>query len=35
MAVVLCTGGYDHKIRFWDASNGSSTKSILFRYYQS
>jgi G protein beta subunit-like protein len=30
MPVVLVTGGYDHKIRFWDATSGSCTKSISF-----
>jgi G protein beta subunit-like protein len=30
MPVVLVTGGYDHKIRFWDATSGMCTKSITF-----
>lgn len=30
MPVVLATGGYDHKIRFWDATSGMCTKSITF-----
>jgi len=30
MHVVLVTGGYDHKIRFWDASSGTCSKSIAF-----
>lgn len=30
MHVVLVTGGYDHKIRFWDASSGNCSKSIAF-----
>lgn len=30
MHVVLVTGGYDHKIRFWDASSGNCSKSISF-----
>eukprot|EP01032_Pedospumella_encystans_P022482 gene22482-25472_t len=30
MPVVLVTGGYDHKIRFWDATSGVCTKSISF-----
>ena len=32
-ALILCflaTGGYDHKIRFWDASNGTCMKTIVF-----
>mmetsp|Transcript_5355 Transcript_5355/g.7886 ORF Transcript_5355/g.7886 Transcript_5355/m.7886 type:complete len:343 (+) Transcript_5355:1-1029(+) len=30
MPVVLVTGGYDQKIRFWDASSGLNSKSIPF-----
>ena len=30
MPVVLATGGYDHKIRFWDATSGACTKAISF-----
>jgi target of rapamycin complex subunit LST8 len=30
MPVVLVTGGYDHKIRFWDATSGLCTKAIGF-----
>ena len=30
MPVVLVTGGYDHKIRFWDATSGTCSKSISF-----
>lgn len=30
MPVVLVTGGYDHKIRFWDATSGVCNKSISF-----
>ena len=30
MSVVLATGGYDHKIRFWDAPSGTCTKIIKF-----
>lgn len=30
MPVVLVTGGYDHKIRFWDATSGVATKTIPF-----
>lgn len=30
MPVVLATGGYDQKIRFWDATSGMCTKSITF-----
>lgn len=30
MSVVLVTGGYDHKIRFWDATSGACIKSIAF-----
>eukprot|EP01038_Epipyxis_sp_PR26KG_P012793 gene12793-17151_t len=30
MPVVLVTGGYDHKIRYWDATSGSCTRSITF-----
>lgn len=28
MAVVLVTGGYDHKIRFWEATGGACVKVI-------
>ena len=28
--VVLVTGGYDHKIRFWDATSGVCSKTINF-----
>jgi len=30
MSVVLATGGYDHKIRFWEAPSGKCTKVIKF-----
>lgn len=30
MSVVLATGGYDHKIRLWEATSGSCTKTIRF-----
>lgn len=30
MPVVLVTGGYDHKIRFWDATSGTCLKSVHF-----
>lgn len=30
MPVVLATGGYDHKIRFWEAASGLCTKTIPF-----
>ncbi len=30
MPVVLVTGGYDHKIRYWDATSGVCTKSLAF-----
>lgn len=29
-SVVLCTGGFDHKIRFWDATSGSMSRMITF-----
>lgn len=28
--VVLATGGYDHKIRFWEATTGACTKTLSF-----
>ena len=28
MSVVLVTGGYDHKIRFWEATGGACVKVI-------
>jgi WD40 repeat protein len=28
--LFLATGGYDHKIRFWDATSGSCTRTIQF-----
>ena len=28
MAVVLVTGGYDHKIRFWEATGGACVKIL-------
>lgn len=28
--VILATGGYDHKIRFWEATTGVCTKSLSF-----
>ena len=28
--VILVTGGYDHKIKFWDATSGMCTKTITF-----
>lgn len=30
MSVVLATGGYDHKIRFWEAPSGKCTRVIKF-----
>lgn len=30
MAVILVTGGFDQKIRFWEATSGVCTKSIRF-----
>lgn len=30
MSVVLATGGFDHKIRFWDAPSGTCTRIIKF-----
>lgn len=30
MAVVLVTGGYDQKIRYWDATNGVCTRIVPF-----
>lgn len=30
MSVVLATGGYDHKIRFWDAPSGRCSRIIKF-----
>jgi target of rapamycin complex subunit LST8 len=30
MPVVLVTGGYDHKIRFWEATSGVCAKTINF-----
>jgi G protein beta subunit-like protein len=30
MSIVLATGGYDHRIKYWDATSGSCTKSIPF-----
>lgn len=30
MSVVLATGGYDHKIRFWEAPSGKCTRIIKF-----
>lgn len=28
--VILVTGGYDHKIRYWDAASGVCTRSVSF-----
>ena len=28
--VVLCTAGYDHKVRFWEASSRACTRTIRF-----
>ena len=28
--VILATGGYDHKIRFWEATTGACTKTLSF-----
>lgn len=28
--VILVTGGYDHKIRYWDAASGVCTRSVTF-----
>jgi len=30
MPVVLVTGGYDHKIRFWEATSGICTRTLSF-----
>ena len=30
MAVVLCTAGYDHKVRFWEASSRACTRTIRY-----
>ena len=30
MPVVLATGGFDQKIRFWDATSGNCSKIISF-----
>lgn len=30
MSVILVTGGYDHKIRYWDATSGACTRSVVF-----
>lgn len=30
MAVILVTGGFDQKIRYWEATSGICTKSIRF-----
>lgn len=30
MPVVLVTGGYDHKIRFWEATSGVCAKTLTF-----
>ena len=30
LPVVLVTGGYDHKIRYWEATSGACIKSIMF-----
>ena len=30
MPVVLVTGGYDHKIRFWEATNGVCARTLTF-----
>ena len=30
MPVVLVTGGYDHKIRFWEATNGACARTLTF-----
>lgn len=29
-AVILCTGGFDHKIRFWEASSRACTRHIRY-----
>ena len=28
--VILATGGYDHKVRFWEATTGACTKTLSF-----
>ena len=33
-SVVLATGGYDHKIRFWEATSGLCSKTIKFSVSQ-
>ena len=30
MSVVLATGGYDHKIRFWEPTSGMCAKTLAF-----
>ena len=30
MPVVLVTGGYDHKIRFWEATSGVCARTLVF-----
>lgn len=30
LPVVLCTGGYDHKIRYWEPTTGVCIRSVLF-----
>jgi G protein beta subunit-like protein len=30
MSVILATGGYDHKIRFWDAPSGVCSRTLRF-----
>lgn len=30
LAVVLATGGYDHKIRFWEPTSGTCAKTMAF-----
>eukprot|EP00605_Chrysophyceae_sp_TOSAG23-4_P003026 GSChrysophyteH1.ASY1.ANO1.3331.1 assembled CDS len=30
MPVVLVTGGYDHKIRFWEATSGVCSRTLVF-----
>lgn len=30
MSLVLVTGGYDHKIKFWDAKSGTCSRTIPF-----
>ena len=30
MSVILATGGYDHKIRFWEAPSGICSRTLCY-----